>query len=115
MNEVAIDVTGPLTGIGEVVKGLAAKNQTMKDGKPEGGGGGGVGDTRTRDPQGSYDKYKQKIRDAWSRHTGPDGQVMDPTALGLEIGQAVSDLAMAEGGNVLRLFGELAGKLRGGN
>ena len=40
-SQVTSDVTEPLDKMADVIEGLAAKNATMKDGAPEGGGGGG--------------------------------------------------------------------------
>ena len=110
MDSVLQDVVGPLNAVGEIAKGLAAKNQTMKDGPPEGGAGEATTQPRPtpEQEQGAYDDYKKKVSEAWRRHTDANGNV-DRVGLGLDVGQAVADLAMKAGPGVLKLFGELAG------
>ena len=106
MPDVAMEVNGTVESVAKLAEGMAAKNQTMKDGPPAGGGGGG-GRTQTRPTEeqkkAAYDKYKDRIRDIWSKD-------MSGTDRTLQIGQAVADLAMEAGPDVLKLFGDLLKK-----
>ncbi len=107
------EVSEVLTGVSEVLDGLAKKNQTMKDGPPPGGGGGGS-TTQPQAPtqeekQGAYEQYKKDISEAFDRNTRRDGS-LDKTGLALDIGQAIADLGAAAGPEALRLLGGLLKK-----
>jgi hypothetical protein len=103
MPTVADEVTGPISAMAELSKGLAAKNATMQDGPPD--GNGEQPSNEGTQERSAYDRYKDNIDKAWDDYA----QHGDATALGLDIGQAVADLAMEGGGDVLRLFGDLLG------
>lgn len=110
MPDVQSDVTGPLNAVANVMQGMAAKNQTMKDGPPSGGGGGGGGEgTKTRptaeEKKSAYEQYKKDIQDVWSKYN--QGK-LDGGDLALGIGKAVTDLAVTAGPEVLKLLGDLA-------
>lgn len=108
------EVSEVLTGISQVLDGLAAKNQTMKDGPPPGGGAGGGTTTQPQTPtqeekQRAYEQYKKDISDAFDRNTRRDGSI-DKTGLALDVGQAIVDLGVAAGPEALRLLGGLLKK-----
>ena len=108
------EVSEPLNGIAQVIQGLAAKNQTMKDGPPSGGDRGGGTTTQPTTPteaekQGAYDQYKKDISDAFDRNTRADG-TFDKTGLALDVGQAIADLGARAGPEALRLLGGLLKK-----
>jgi hypothetical protein len=113
MGGVAEDVSAPLVAISEITKGLAAKNQTMKDGPSQGGGGGAASGGKTvakpsaEEKKSAYDQYKKDIEDVWRKNTGADGKIADPISLGLGIGQAITDLALKAGPDVIKVFGEI--------
>lgn len=106
------EVSEVLTGVSQVLDGLAAKNQTMKDGPPAGGGGGTTPQPQTPTPeekQGAYEQYKEDISDAFDRNTRRDGS-LDKTGLALDVGQAIVDLGVTAGPEALRLLGGLLKK-----
>jgi hypothetical protein len=113
MANVADDVTGPLNAIAATTQGLAAKNQTMKDGPPPAASSPAAG-TQERKPQpspaekkGAYEQYKKDIQNAWSRNTAPDGTIADPANLVLDVGQAIADLAINGGPDAIKAIGDI--------
>ena len=117
-SRVKSEITEPLDSIGKIMEGIAAKNSTMKDGPPE----GGSGETKERPPTSNeertaaYEKYKEKTRETFDRFTDPNGNIVDPVGLGLEIGQNIVDLGVSLGDDIKDVIGlgvELVGKLRG--
>lgn len=100
MSDVETDVTGPLKAIAEVMQGSSAKEGQMKDGPPESQETGSSGGTKT-----PYDQYKDDIAKAWDNYD----QHGDASQLGLDISQAIADLAMRGGGGLMEAFGKLLG------
>jgi hypothetical protein len=108
------EVSEPLNSLADVLQGLAAKNQTMKDGPPSGSEGNGGTTTMLPPPTeeengGAYEQYKKDISDAFDRRTRRDGSV-DKTGLALDVGQAIVDLGARVGPDVLKLLGGLLKK-----
>jgi hypothetical protein len=107
------EVSEPLSSLADVLQGLAAKNQTMKDGPPSGSDGNGGTATQPapteEETTGAYEQYKKDISDAFDRRTRRDGSV-DKTGLALDIGQAIVDLGARVGPDVLKLLGGLLKK-----
>lgn len=117
-SRVKSEVTEPMDSIGKIIEGIAAKNATMKDGPPE----GGSDTTKERPPtsneerEAAYEEYKEKTRETFDRFTDPNGNIVDPVGLGLEIGQNIVDLGVSLGDDIKDVIGfgvELIGKLKG--
>lgn len=100
MGNITTDVTEPLNAVATVMQGSAAKEGQMKDGPPESQEPKSEGGTKT-----AYDQYKAEIEKAWDNYAKHG----DKTQLGLEISQAVANLAMRGGPGVLEAFGKLLG------
>jgi hypothetical protein len=107
------EVSEPLSSLADVLQGLAAKNQTMKDGPPSGSEGSGGTTTlpapTEEEKRGAYEQYEKAVSDAFDRRTRRDGSV-DKTGLALDIGQAIVDLGARVGPDVLKLLGGLLKK-----
>jgi hypothetical protein len=110
MPSVAGDVTGPLNAVAALTQGLAAKNQTMKDG-PAPSTGGTQEKKKSKpsaaDNKSAYDQYKKDVQNAWQRNTLPDVTIADEVSLWLDIGQAVADLAINGGPQAIKAIGDI--------
>ncbi len=114
-NSVTKEVTEPLEKLGEVIKGLAAKNATMKDGKPEASDKKeGRPPTTTEERISNYEKYKSDISEI-NRNFPVDsnGKTIDPIGKSLAVGQAIIDLGVAVGPEVFKLGIDAVGVLKG--